>query len=70
MSDRYVPLSVRRAGPRGRFGWKVKSMRETLALRLAPWLTPTHTGPITDSSSDGSIRFKNCWIETPPERQP
>jgi hypothetical protein len=34
----YVPLSVREGGRKARLRWWLGSVREAVALRLAPWL--------------------------------
>lgn len=34
----FVPLSVREGGSRERLSWRLKGVRERVALRLAPWL--------------------------------
>jgi len=36
--QRYVPPSVREGGWRARLRWRSKLARESVALRLAPWL--------------------------------
>jgi hypothetical protein len=38
--EEFRPLSVRHGSITRLFGWWVLGMRESLALRLAPWLRP------------------------------